>query len=146
MSPITYSGASCSSTARRCRRSSARVAGRWSRPGANAGRPSRYGRPCGLAVPARDAREPVRDIRHLDVERGGVEEVEPAPRQHALPGARGAALLARFAFMIGREAGRVPVTGHQMIVDHADRLHEGIHDGRSAELEAAALELLGDLP
>src|SRR5580692_1974 len=32
-----------------------------------------------------------------------------------------------------------------MVVDHADRLHERIHDGRSAELEAAPRQLLGDL-
>ena len=32
----------------------------------------------GLPVPARDPREPVRDIRHLDVERGGVEQIEAA--------------------------------------------------------------------
>jgi len=40
-----------------------------------------------LPVPARDAREAVRDVLDLDVERGGIEEVEPPPRQHALPGA-----------------------------------------------------------
>ena len=45
-------------------------------------------RALGLAVPARDAREPVRDVLDLDVERGGIEQVEPAARQHALPGAR----------------------------------------------------------
>ena len=42
----------------------------------------------GLPVPARDAGEPVRDVLDLDVERRGVEQIEPAPRQHALPGAR----------------------------------------------------------
>jgi hypothetical protein len=31
----------------------------------------------------------VRDVLDLDVERGGVEQVEPPPRQHALPGAKG---------------------------------------------------------
>src|ERR1041385_1025890 len=35
---------------------------------------------------------------------------------------------------------------HQMVVDHADRLHEGIDDGRSDELEAAHGEFLGDFP
>src|SRR5215211_272625 len=39
----------------------------------------------GLAVPARDPRQPVRDIGDLDIERGGVEQVEPPSRQHALP-------------------------------------------------------------
>src|SRR5712691_8166375 len=42
----------------------------------------------GLSVPARDARKTVRDVGDLDVERGRVEQVEPAPREHALPGAR----------------------------------------------------------
>ena len=42
----------------------------------------------GLAVPTRDAGKPVRDVLDLDVERGGVEQIEPAARQHALPGAR----------------------------------------------------------
>src|SRR3990167_3134572 len=42
----------------------------------------------GLAVPARDARQAVRDVLDLDVERRGVEQIEPAARQHALPGAR----------------------------------------------------------
>ena len=41
----------------------------------------------GLAVPACDARQPVRDVGDLDVERGGIEQVEPSARQHALPGA-----------------------------------------------------------
>jgi len=45
----------------------------------------------GLAVPARHPGEPVGDVRHLDVERGWVEEVEPASRQHALPCPRGRA-------------------------------------------------------
>ena len=43
----------------------------------------------GLAVPAGDPREPMRDVLDLDVERGRVEEIESAAGQHALPGARG---------------------------------------------------------
>src|SRR5579872_7009243 len=35
----------------------------------------------------------------------------------------------------------VPVAGHQMVVDHAGRLHEGIDDGWAAELEAALRQL-----
>jgi hypothetical protein len=31
----------------------------------------------------------------------------------------------------------MPMARHQMIVDHPDRLHEGIDDGRTDELEAA---------
>ena len=42
----------------------------------------------GLAVPAGDAGKPVRDVGDLDVERRGVEQIEPAAGQHALPGAR----------------------------------------------------------
>ena len=41
----------------------------------------------GLAVPARDAGEAVGDVLDLDVERRGIEEVEAAAGQHALPGA-----------------------------------------------------------
>jgi uncharacterized protein (DUF2267 family) len=32
----------------------------------------------GLPVPARHARKPVRDVLDLDIERGGIEQVEPA--------------------------------------------------------------------
>ena len=38
--------------------------------------------------------------------------------------------------------GFVPVAGDQMVVDHADRLHEGVDDRRPAELEAALRQLL----
>ena len=44
-------------------------------------------RALGLPVPARDAGEAMRDVLDLDVERGGIEQVESAARQHALPGA-----------------------------------------------------------
>jgi hypothetical protein len=37
------------------------------------------------------------------------------------------------------------MAGHQMIVDHAGGLHEGIDDGRSDELEAAPGEFFRDL-
>jgi hypothetical protein len=40
---------------------------------------------------------------------------------------------------------RMTVAGHEVVVDHADRLHEGIDDGRAAELEAASGEFLRDL-
>src|SRR5271165_3963821 len=56
----------------------------------------------GLAVPARDAGEPVGDVLDLDVERGGVEQIEPSPRQHALPGAQRT-----------RAGGRSRLLGHQ---------------------------------
>ncbi len=44
-------------------------------------------RPERLAVPARDARKPVRDVLDLDVGGRGIEQIEAAPGQHALPGA-----------------------------------------------------------
>ena len=115
-------------------------------------------RAVGLAVPARDAREPVRDVLDLDVERRGVEQVEPPARQHALPGARSTVSPGRCALRLRpRSSGRfaacrcarhalVAVALHQMVVDHADRLHEGIDDGRADELEAARRKLLGHLP
>src|SRR5262249_19656902 len=40
---------------------------------------------------------------------------------------------------------RVTEAYHDMAVDHADRLHEGIDDGGSAEFKAAARELFRDL-
>ncbi len=60
-------------------------------------------RAVGLAVPARHPRDAMRDVLDLDIERGGVEQVEPSPRQHALPGARLAA---------GLETGRRPLRRH----------------------------------
>ena len=43
----------------------------------------------GLAVPARDAGKAMGYIGNFNVERGGVEQVEPTTRQHPLPSARG---------------------------------------------------------
>ena len=43
-------------------------------------------RALGLAVPARDAGKAMRDVLDLDVQRRGIEQVEPAAAQHALPG------------------------------------------------------------
>jgi hypothetical protein len=40
----------------------------------------------GLSVPARHAGEAMRDILALDVERRGVQQIEPPPGQHSLPG------------------------------------------------------------
>ena len=88
MSPMTYSGASCSST-----KSAASARSRFLRRGDRLDqqrmlRDREDVRAVRLAVPARDARQAVRDILDLDVERRGIEQVEPATRQHALPGAR----------------------------------------------------------
>ena len=45
-------------------------------------------RAAGLAVPAGDTRQPMGDVGDLDVERRGVDQVEPPARQHPLPDAR----------------------------------------------------------
>ena len=45
-------------------------------------------------------------------------------------------------FCAKRFAGRVAMTFHNMIIDHADRLHEGIDDGRATELKSGFLEVL----
>jgi hypothetical protein len=41
-----------------------------------------------LSVPARDAGEAMRNVIDFDVERGGVEQIEPSSGQHPLPRAR----------------------------------------------------------
>jgi hypothetical protein len=88
MSPITYSGASCSRATSRQRGSSPRLQ-------VDAG-VLHHDRVLGdgegvladrLAIPAGDTGEAVGDVLHLDVQRGGVEQVQAAARQHALPGA-----------------------------------------------------------
>ena len=50
-------------------------------------RDGKYVLACRLAVPARDARKPVRDVLDLDIERRRIEQVEPSARQHPLKGA-----------------------------------------------------------
>src|SRR5436190_23721095 len=44
--------------------------------------------------------------------------------------------LSRALLAVSGQSG-VAMARHQMIVDHADRLHEGIHDRRPDELETA---------
>src|ERR1700674_3681670 len=44
-------------------------------------------RAAGLAVPARDPRQAMGDIGDFDVQRRGIQEIEPPPRQHPLPDA-----------------------------------------------------------
>ncbi len=74
-----------------------------------------------LSVPSRHAGQAVGDVADLDIERGGVEEIETPPRQHALPGSRrrgclwGAVsfggidlLISSLAFMPEVEAGPKP--------------------------------------
>src|SRR5215475_5116480 len=49
-------------------------------------------RALGLAVPARHAREPMRDIFNLDIQWRRIKQVESSSRQHALPCASGCAI------------------------------------------------------
>src|SRR5580704_792265 len=52
--------------------------------------------------------------------------------------------LAAAPFLLGDFLnGFMAVAGHEMIVDHADRLHEGIDDGRAAKFEAAPRQFFG---
>ena len=98
-----------------------------------------------LPVPARDAGEPMGDVLDLDVERRGVEEVEPAPGEHPLPGARRPSrglTSAPLAPSAAHSAWRKQPD--EVVVDHADRLHEGVDDGRPAEGEALRLQRLRD--
>ena len=46
-------------------------------------------RALGLAVPAGDSSQPMSDILDFDIDRGGIDQIEPTPRQHALPDAGG---------------------------------------------------------
>src|SRR5581483_10315924 len=59
----------------------------------------------GLAVPARHPGKPVGDVLDLDIERGGVEQIEPSTRQHALPGARRRAGVSFLQWGFGRQGG-----------------------------------------
>src|SRR5947209_8433428 len=97
-----------------------------------------------LAVPPRDARETMRDILDLDVEGRGVQKIETAPRQHALPGAR-SARCRHSGFSLG-VADTVAPAIDEMIVDHADRLHKGIDDRGATEFETARFQILRDFP
>ncbi len=51
----------------------------------------------GLPVPAGDAGKPMGNVRNLDVERRGVQKVEPPPAQHPLPRSRLVALVRHYA-------------------------------------------------
>ena len=143
---MTYSGASCSSSSSRVGR---RLRGfEMAADGLDQQRMLRHRkdvRPGRLAVPAGDAGEAVRDVVELDVERGGVEQVEAASGQHSLPGARGFGLRAQAAHHgpCGASARAVGVAeaADEVVVGHADRLHEGVDDGRPAEGEARRLEV-----
>src|SRR6185295_6198920 len=42
----------------------------------------------GLAVPSRHARQSVCDVLNFDIQRRGIQQVQPATAEHALPGAR----------------------------------------------------------
>ena len=114
---MTYSGASCSRTREAAVAVEARNLG--ARQRLDQQRVLRDGedvRALGLAVPARDAREAVRDVLDLDVERGGIEQVEPAARQHALPCARRGFVLRSVLILliVSGRALRTPRGGEQV--------------------------------
>ena len=142
---MTYSGASCSSAASRAESRRVRRGGREQRLDQQRMlRDRKDFRPLRLAVPARDPREAVSDIGDFDVERRGVDQVEPAARQHALPGA-GLRLGAHHGARLPSSAQAAQAMAiDEMVVDHADRLHEGVDDRRSDEIAAARAQVLGD--
>ena len=76
----------------------------------------------GLAVPAGDAGKPMSDVLDLDVERRGIEQIEPAPAQHALPGARRTGCLREGIFMPSANSSAVDRGKHGR-----NRLHNAIH-------------------
>ena len=100
--------------------------------------------------------EAVGDVLYLDVLGRGIEQVEAAARQHALPAhpgrtggsvrvlplsvMRGLRRRLEGALQIG--AGFVAMAGDEVIVDHAGRLHEGIDRGGADETEAFRLQPL----
>ena len=89
MSPITYSAASCSRAASRQRGAS--PGWMWAQISSTTTRVLGDGKGVlahRLPVPARHPGQAVGDVLDLDVERGGVQQVEPAAGKHALPGAR----------------------------------------------------------
>ena len=87
---MTYSGASCSSAAsRQADVDARRLLAHHRFDQQRVLRHREDMRATGLAVPARDACEPMGDIGDLDIERRGVDQIEPPARQHALPDARG---------------------------------------------------------
>ncbi len=54
-------------------------------------------RALGLAVPARHPGQAMGDVLDLDIQRAGLQQIEPAAAQHALPGAGTVASLIRRA-------------------------------------------------
>ena len=95
----------------------------------NAAPPRRHAIALGLAVPARHAGQPMGDVLDLDVERRGVEQVEPAAPT-ASAARRAAAALSRAIIAAWRAATFVAVAVDQMVVHQPAGLHEGIDDGR----------------
>src|SRR5580698_7765457 len=143
MSPMTYSGASCSSTARRRPASSRGTRARakastnrqccatekiWAPlvcPFQRATRAS----PCAISSLSTSSGEgSSRSSRRPDSMRCQARGAS-LPREGALPGGLGVGLLGNLL------NGLMAMTGHDVVVDHADRLHEGIDDGWPAELE-----------
>src|ERR1700719_2211682 len=154
MSPTTYPGASCTTTARRPPRSSR---GARNRASASTNRQccatekmcaplvwpfqrATRAKPCAMSSSSMSSGDgSSRSSRRPDSMRCQARGSDAGRAARLSPRAV-SATAARPEFL----ALRMAIAGDQMIVDHADRLHEGIDDGRPAEFEAALRQLLGD--
>src|SRR5580704_15234529 len=154
MSPMTYSGASCSSTARRRLRSS-----RGTRARARASTSKQCCATEKICVPLvwpfqRATRASPCAMSSISMSSGDGSSKSSRRPDSMRCQARGSdagrvARLARCAVSATAArpellALRMAIAADQMIVDHADRLHEGVDDGRPAEFEAALRQLFGD--
>src|SRR3954464_13321468 len=151
MSPMTYSGASCSSAARRKLTSTRGICSR--RTVSTSSECCATEKICAPFVCPfqRATRASPWAMSATSMSSGeGLSRSSRRPesmRCHArgctLAFERGAAIVSRLRRSRMR---RVPVAGDKVVVHHADRLHEGIDDGRADELEATAGQLLRDFP
>src|SRR6202035_5831882 len=154
MSPTTYSGASCHSTASRPPRSSR---GARSRASASTNRQccatekmcaplvwpfqrATRASPCAMSSNSTSSGDgSSRSSRRPDSMRCQARGSDAGPAARLARRAASATAARRELF-----ARCVAMAGDNMIVDHADRLHEGVDDGRPAELETTLRQFLGD--
>src|ERR1700723_3688051 len=154
MSPTTYSGASCNSTASRPLRSS-----RGARSRASASTKRQCCATEKICAPSVWPFQRATRARPWAMSSSSMSSGDGSSRSSRRPDsmrcqARGcdASRVARLArCAVSATAARpeflalsMAIASDQMIVDHADRLHEGVDDGRPAEFEAALQKLLGD--
>src|SRR6516162_3233371 len=155
MSPMTYSGASCSSTVSRPL---------WSSRGARMRASASTSRQCcatekmwaPLVWPFQRATRASPCAMSSSSMSSGEGSSRSSRRPDSMRCQARGAVMTRKAGRLARRArsattarskllhGGVTVASDQMVVNHADRLHEGIDDGRPAELEAALLKVLRD--